>query len=90
MAFMWSSVGVNNPSKIFYIQHIIKLGKTSIGFTETCQKGHEKINVDGRIENETHTFEMVDMCKRQAEILRHREVLKIGLHMVGKMSMDFT
>ena len=81
---------MNNPSKIFYIQRIIKLGKTSIGFTETCQKGHEKINVDGRRENETHTFEMVDMCKGQAEILRHREVLKIGLHMVGKMSMDFT
>ena len=47
-----------------YISNIVKLRERSIGFTETSQKGHEKIMLE-RERDGTHTFRQVDMCKWQ-------------------------
>jgi hypothetical protein len=74
----------------FYKWDVVKTRQASHALTETRQKGHWNImlNQGGEREKYTH-FRWVDMCKWQKWSRGTKEVLVIGLHMVGKWEWIF-
>jgi hypothetical protein len=71
----------------YYSWDIIKTRQASHGLTKTHQKGHWKIMFRGGGEKNTHFLDRWT-CANDKEWSRGtNEVLVIGLHMVGKMSM---
>jgi hypothetical protein len=72
----------------FYKWDVVKTRQASCGLTETRQKGHWKIMLyQGGGEKNTHTWDRWT-CANGKEWSRSTKVLVIGLHMVGKMSLD--
>jgi hypothetical protein len=71
-----------------YSWDIIKTRQASHGLTETCQKGHWKNTVPRRRERKLHTlWDRWTSANGKEWSQGTNEVLVIGLHMVGKMSM---
>ena len=73
----------------YYSRDIIKTRQASHGITETRQKGHWKNNVPRRGKRKIHTLWDRWTCANGKEWpWGTNEVLVIGLHMFGKMSID--
>jgi hypothetical protein len=69
----------------YYNWDIVKTRQASHGLPETHQKGHWKIMLyQGGGEKNRHTLRKVEMFKWQEWSRGTKEVLIIGLHMVGK------
>jgi hypothetical protein len=73
----------------YYKWDVVKTRQASHGLTETRQKGHWKIMLyQGGGEKNTHTWDRWTCANGKEWSRCTKEVLVIGLHMVGKMSMD--
>jgi hypothetical protein len=73
----------------YYKWDIVKTRQASHGLTETRQKGHWKIMLYQEGERKIHTPWDRWTCANGKEWSRGtKEVLVIGLHMVGNMSLD--
>jgi hypothetical protein len=73
----------------YYKWDVVKTRQASHGLTETRQKGHWKIMVIQEGKRKIHTLWIRWTCANGKEWSRGtKEVLVIGLHMVGKMSLD--
>jgi hypothetical protein len=73
----------------YYKWDVVKTRKASHGLTETRQKGHWKIMLCQGGERKIHTLWDRWTCANGKEwSWGTKEVLVIGLHMVGKMSLD--
>jgi hypothetical protein len=73
----------------YYKWDLVKTRQASHGLIETRQKGHWKICYIKEGERKIHTLCERWTCANGKEWSRGtKEVLVIGLHMVGKMSLD--
>jgi hypothetical protein len=73
----------------YYKWDVVKTRQASRGLTETHQKGHWKIMLNqGGEEKITHTRDRWTCANGKEWSRGTKEVLVIGLHMVGNMSLD--
>jgi hypothetical protein len=73
----------------YYKWDVVKTRQASQGPTETRQKGHWEIMLyQGGGDKNTHTWERWTCANGKEWSRGTKEVLVIGLHMVGKMSLD--
>jgi hypothetical protein len=73
----------------FYKWDVVKTRQASHGLTETRQKGHWKIMLNhGGEEKNTHSWDRWTYATGKEWSQSTKEVLIIGLQMVGKMSLD--
>jgi hypothetical protein len=73
----------------YYKWDVVKTGQASHGLTETHQKDHWKIMLYQRGgEKNTHTWDRWTCANGKEWSWGTKEVLVIGLHMVGKISLE--
>jgi hypothetical protein len=85
MELFWESLFLSR----FYKWDVVKTRQASHGLTETRQKGHWNVMLyQGGGEKNTHTWNRWTCANGKEWSPGTKEVLFIGLHMVGKMSLD--